>query len=186
MHEVFCVTTAEGRLPTGSLVHMCSRSFWFVFQPAQRGTVSTRGTAHSSSGAPSRKLACVMFAMYTRFSPISLGPMTRILQLNCQGGLRFKVHEIVEWCQEEKCELAAISESWLCSERCVLDHRCASMPNIGSWRWIGRARDTKGGGVGFLVSSRLTAMHMPELRTEGLENEWLELLSGSNNEKYLE
>ena len=111
--------------------------------------------------------------------------MGRILHLNCRGALRYKYQEIVAWCNENECVVAAISETWTCHDSCRIAHRCAKVPQIPGWHWVERPRKTQGGGVGFLIRDEVTYRERSDLRTEGAEDEWIEILDEKRRESFL-
>ena len=102
--------------------------------------------------------------------------MKRILQLNCQGAFRTKYKRVVEWCSKHECVIAAISETKLCHETCSSPHRCARVPHIDGWEWVGRSRNIHGGGVGFLIDQAVCFRQRKDLRTEDVEDEWIEVI----------
>ena len=102
--------------------------------------------------------------------------MSRILQLNCQGAFRYKASEVVDWLERNDGVMAAISETHLCEEQCTKAHACAVVPQLPGWQWIGRPRNIQGGGVGFLIKDSVTFQQRPDLRTQEVEDEWIEVI----------
>lgn len=98
-------------------------------------------------------------------------------QINIQRGLerQGKIYEIVEWCDELSIDLVAISETGLCPENCFSEHRCAVVPHIDGWKWVGAGRSIRGGGVGFLIRNSIPFDVRRDLNTRGVEQIWIEV-----------
>jgi len=111
--------------------------------------------------------------------------MKRFLQLNCQGAFRYKYLEVVDWCSENQGVLAAVSETKLCEPSCERPHQCAEVPPVVGWSWVSRPRNIEGGGVGILIRDSVKFRHRVDLRTEGVEDEWIEIFSATGRESYL-
>lgn len=99
----------------------------------------------------------------------------KVAQVNIQRGLRDKIHEVGEWCKQKSVSIIAVSETGLCSEFCDSPHVCATVPQLDGWRWVGVARNNRGGGVGFLIRSNVAFDIRPDLNANGTEQCWIEV-----------
>jgi len=98
-------------------------------------------------------------------------------QINIQRGLerQGKIYEIIEWCDELSIDLVAISETGLCPDNCFSQHRCAVVPPIEGWKWVGAGRSIRGGGVGFLIRNSIPFDVRRDLNSRDVEQFWIEI-----------
>ena len=75
----------------------------------------------------------------------------RVAQINIQRSLPTKINDILALAQEEQLDVIAICETGLCNDACYNPHVCTKLVAPKGWRWIGEARNVRGGGVGFLI-----------------------------------
>ena len=99
----------------------------------------------------------------------------KFAQVNINRGLQDKVHEVVEWAHKRRIDLVAVSETGLCQEYCFTDHRCAVVPYIDGWKWVRRARNVRGGGVGFLLREDVAFAVRRDLEEGNVEQIWIEV-----------
>ena len=102
--------------------------------------------------------------------------MVKVLQLNMGGGWWWKVEEVVRYAERHGITVVVVCETWLCTAECedTSRHYCHVDVEVEGWRWVGRERRTRGGGVGFLVHDSVCFRPRPDL-TSPAELMWIEL-----------
>ena len=101
----------------------------------------------------------------------------KFLQLNVQGGWWYKSAETADWAVDHDIDLISVSETWLCSVSCTSHHICHSPHDIShpGWSWTGRERESRGGGVGFLLREKIPYRRRRDLECDELEMCWIEI-----------
>ena len=99
----------------------------------------------------------------------------KFAQVNINRGFGDKVHEVVEWASTLELQIIAVAETGLCPEACSKDHDCAVIPYIEGWKWVGKARNNRGGGVGFLLRADIAFTVREDMTHSELEQLWIEV-----------
>ena len=79
------------------------------------------------------------------------------------------------WGEKNEIDVIAVSETGLCRSHCFADHRCATVPHLEGWTWMGKARNNRGGGVGFLIREEVAFTVRGDLEDQHVEAQWIEI-----------
>ena len=90
--------------------------------------------------------------------------------MNINRDFRDKAYEVASWGEKNGVEVIAVSETGLCREHCFTDHQCSVVPHLDGWRWTGKARNNRGGGVGFLIKEEVAFSVRGDLNVDGVRS----------------